>query len=70
MSDINRIKLVLFLPLRNKLEHKFMPELDAHIFAECQSMLLNFDKVVETEKLYGLTYARSPHCRSRDSNFT
>ena len=26
-----------------------MPELDAHIFAECQSMLLNFDKVVETE---------------------
>lgn len=50
-SENNPIRknLELFIPLRNKLEHKFMPELDAHIFAECQSMLLNFDKVVETE---------------------
>lgn len=38
-----------FIPLRNKLEHKFMPELDANIFAECQSLLLNFDKIVERE---------------------
>lgn len=39
----------LFIPLRNKLEHKFLPELDANIFAECQSFLLNFDKIVEKE---------------------
>lgn len=38
-----------FIPLRNKIEHKFMPEIDANIFAECQSMLLNFDKIVERE---------------------
>ena len=33
----------------NKLEHKFLPELDANIFAECQALLLNFDKIVEKE---------------------
>lgn len=26
-----------------------MPELDANIFAECQALLLNFDKIVEKE---------------------
>lgn len=49
-----RKNLELFIPLRNKLEHKFLPELDPHIFAECQSLLLNFDKVVEVE--FGSTY--------------
>ncbi len=49
-----RKNLELFIPLRNKLEHKFMPELDATIFAECQAMLLNFDKVVEKE--FGCNY--------------
>lgn len=41
--------LEFFIPLRNKIEHKFLPELDANIFAECESMLLNFDKIVEKE---------------------
>lgn len=49
-----RKNLELFIPLRNKLEHKFMPELDATIFAECQAMLLNFDKIVEKE--FGSNY--------------
>lgn len=44
-----RKNLEFFIPLRNKIEHKFMPELDPNIFAECQAMLLNFDKIVEAE---------------------
>lgn len=44
-----RKNIELFIPLRNKLEHKFLPELDANIFAECQALLLNFDKIVEKE---------------------
>lgn len=44
-----RKNLEFFIPLRNKLEHKFMPELDPNIFAECQSLLMNFDKIVEKE---------------------
>ena len=31
-----------------------MPELDSNIFAECESLLLNFDKIVEKE--FGLKY--------------
>lgn len=45
----NKENIELFIPLRNKLEHKFLPELDANIFAECQALLLNFDKIVEKE---------------------
>lgn len=41
--------LEFFIPLRNKIEHRSMPELDASIFGECQAMLLNFDEVLETE---------------------
>ena len=46
--------LKLFIPLRNKIEHKFMPELDSNIFAECEALLLNFDKIVEKE--FGIAY--------------
>lgn len=44
-----RKNIELFIPLRNKLEHKFLPDLDSNIFAECQALLLNFDKIVEKE---------------------
>ena len=44
-----RKNLEFFIPLRNKIEHKFLPQLDANIFAECESLLLNFDKIVEAE---------------------
>ena len=44
-----RKNLEFFIPLRNKIEHKFLPELDSNIFAECESLLLNFDKIVEAE---------------------
>ena len=49
-----RTNLELFIQLRNKLEHKFVPELDANIFAECQALLLNFDKIIERE--FGESY--------------
>ena len=32
-----------FIPLRNKIEHRFMPELDPEIFGECQALLHNFE---------------------------
>lgn len=44
-----RKNIEFFIPLRNKLEHKFMPEIDPDIFAECESFLLNFDKIIEKE---------------------
>ena len=51
-SDVGsavRKNLEFFIPLRNKIEHRSMPELDASIFGECQAMLLNFDELLEKE---------------------
>lgn len=42
------------IPLRNKIEHKSLPQIDPDLFAECQAMLLNFDKILELE--FGLDY--------------
>lgn len=56
-SDRNspiRKNIEFFIPLRNKIEHKFLPELDSDIFGECESLLLNFDKIVEKE--FGVRY--------------
>jgi len=44
-----RKNLEFFLPLRNKIEHRNLPELDSSIFGECQAMLLNFDECIEQE---------------------
>ncbi len=44
-----RKNLEFFIPLRNRIEHRSMPELDASIFGECQAMLLNFDEMMEKE---------------------
>ena len=44
-----RKNLEFFIPLRNRIEHRSMPELDASIFGECQAMLLNFDEILEKE---------------------
>ncbi len=49
-----RKNLEFFIRLRNKIEHKSLPEIDANIFGECQSMLLNFDQLVEKE--FGIKY--------------
>lgn len=34
----------LFIKLRNKIEHRFMPEIDKEIVWECQALILNFEK--------------------------
>jgi hypothetical protein len=44
-----RKNIELFIPLRNKIEHKFLPSLDSNLFAECQALLMNFDTIVEKE---------------------
>lgn len=44
-----RKNLEFFVPLRNMVEHKSIPEIDPDIFAECQAMLLNYDKIVLKE---------------------
>lgn len=44
-----RKNLEFFIPIRNKIEHKSMPEIDSDIFAECQAMLFNYDKILEKE---------------------
>lgn len=51
-ADVNnpiRKNLEFFIPLRNMMEHKSIPEIDSDIFAECQAMLLNYDKVMQSE---------------------
>lgn len=49
-----RKNLEFFIPLRNMIEHKSIPEIDSDIFAECQSLLLNYDKIMEKE--FGQNY--------------
>lgn len=44
-----RKNLEFFIPLRNRIEHRSLPELDPSIFGECQAMLLNFDEFIEEE---------------------
>ncbi len=48
-SNPVRKNIEFFIPLRNKIEHKSLPEIDANIFGECQSLLLNFDNILEKE---------------------
>ena len=38
-----------FIPLRNKIEHTYIPELDDDIFGECQSYLHNFEYILSKE---------------------
>jgi hypothetical protein len=49
-----RKNLEFFIPLRNMVEHKSIPEIDSDIFAECQALLLNYDKIMEKE--FGVGY--------------
>lgn len=47
--DPVRKNLEFFIRLRNKIEHKSLPEIDPNIFGECQAMLFNFDNLIEIE---------------------
>ena len=44
-----RKNLEFFIPLRNMIEHRHIPALDASIFGECQALLLNFDALLGLE---------------------
>ena len=44
-----RKNLQFFSSLRNKIEHRSMPELDDKIFGECQALLLNFEELLAKE---------------------
>jgi hypothetical protein len=44
-----RKNLEFFIDLRNKIEHRFLPELDIEIFGECQAMLMNFEALLSAE---------------------
>jgi len=44
-----RRNLEFFIPLRNKIEHRSMPELDLEIFGECQALLFNFEDLLYQE---------------------
>jgi hypothetical protein len=44
-----RKNLEFFIGLRNKIEHRFLPELDIEIFGECQAMLMNFEALLAAE---------------------
>ncbi|AWB10778.1 Protein of unknown function (DUF3644) [Thermodesulfobium acidiphilum] len=65
-----RKNLEFFIPLRNKIVHRNLPELDDSIFGECQALLINFNNFMEQnfgEKYsiknslsFSLQLARSP----------
>lgn len=44
-----RENLRFMVGLRNKIEHRSMPELDHHIFGECQACLFNFEELLVKE---------------------
>jgi len=44
-----RENLRFFVGLRNKIEHRSMPELDHRIFGECQACLFNFEDLILSE---------------------
>jgi hypothetical protein len=48
-STAPRKNLEFFISLRNKIEHRFLPELDVEIFGESQAMLMNFEELLSAE---------------------
>ena len=50
-----RQNLDFLIGLRNKIEHRHLPELDAAVYGECQSALLNLEEILV--KQFGARYA-------------
>jgi Domain of unknown function (DUF3644) len=44
-----RQNIDFFVGLRNKIEHRFAPEIDVDVFGECQSYLINFENILVRE---------------------
>ena len=55
ISEAAKQNLRLFILLRNKIEHRYVPEFDLDIFGECQAMLLNFENLLTSK--FGAYYA-------------
>ena len=45
----SRKNIEFFLGLRNKIEHRYHPELDPALYGECQAMLMNFEDMLIKE---------------------
>jgi hypothetical protein len=41
--------LRFFMKLRNKIEHRDLPEIDPYVYGECQAMLFNFEELLQRE---------------------
>jgi hypothetical protein len=54
-SPPERKNLEFMLGLRNKIEHRHLPELDASLYGECQAALLNLEELVSSD--FGRRYA-------------
>jgi len=50
-----RSNLEFLLGLRNKIEHRYLPNLDASLYGECQAALLNLEELIVRE--FGAAYA-------------
>lgn len=50
-----RQNLEFLIGLRNKIEHRHLPELDAALYGECQAALLNLEELLTSE--FGFRYA-------------
>lgn len=44
-----RKNLEFFIGIRDKIEHRFLPEIDNDIFGECQAMLINYESLLAKE---------------------
>jgi hypothetical protein len=54
-SPPERKNLEFLVGLRNKIEHRHLPELDASLYGECQAALLNLEEMLEAE--FGVKYS-------------
>ena len=54
-SPAERRNLEFLLGLRNKIEHRHLPELDPSLYGECQASLLNLEELITRE--FGQKYA-------------
>ena len=45
----SRKNIEFFLGLRNRIEHRYYPELDPALYGECQAMLMNFEDMLVKE---------------------
>ncbi len=56
-NPAERKNLEFLLGLRNKIEHRHLPHLDASLYGECQAALMNFEDMIVSE--FGKRYALS-----------